>query len=144
GRGPVQRLGVGDLAHRAEVHHRHAVGDVVHHRQVVGDEDHRQVVALLHLLEQVEDLRLDGDVERGDGLVADQHLGFQYEGAGQGDPLALPAGELGRAPAAGVLGVQTDRLEGGVHTAPDLLATAVDALDLQPLGHDVADLAARV
>ena len=34
----VDRLGIGELDDLAEVHHRHAVGDVLHHREVMGDE----------------------------------------------------------------------------------------------------------
>ena len=48
------------------------------------------------LQEQVDDLRLDRDVERGDRLVADEHVGLHGERAGDGDALALAAGELVR------------------------------------------------
>ena len=50
------------------------VADVLHHGQVVGDEHHRQAVAGLHVLEQVQDLRLDRHVEGGHRLVADDQL----------------------------------------------------------------------
>ena len=67
----VQRLPIGNFHEPAEVHHGHAVGDVAHHGQVVGDEKVGQPVLGLEVLEQVDDLRLDRDIERGDRLVAD-------------------------------------------------------------------------
>ena len=46
--------------------------------------------------DQVEDLALDGDVERGGRLVGDQQVGLAGERHGDGDALALAAGELVR------------------------------------------------
>ncbi len=60
------------------------------------------------LQEQVDDLRLDRHVERGDRLVADQHVGLHGQRARDGDALALPAGELVRI-ALGEIGVEPDR-----------------------------------
>ena len=53
---------------------------------------------LLHL---GEDLRLDGDVERGGGLVGDQQVGLVQQRDGDGDALAHAAGELVRIGASG-------------------------------------------
>src|SRR3546814_20367402 len=53
--------------------------------QVVGDEDERQLELLLEVLQQVDDLRLDRDVERRDRLVADHHLGAAGKGAGDAE-----------------------------------------------------------
>ena len=50
----------------------------------------------LQRLQQLEDLRLDGDVERGGGLVGDQQVGLVGERHGDHDALALAAGELVR------------------------------------------------
>ena len=46
--------------------------------------------------QQVQDLRLDGDVERGGRLVGDQQLGVVGERHGDHHPLPLAAGELVR------------------------------------------------
>jgi hypothetical protein len=56
----------------------------------------RQVVLPLQPAQQVDDLGLDGDVERGDGLVAYHQLRAQDHGAGDADALALAAGEFMR------------------------------------------------
>ena len=41
----------------------------------MGDEQHRHVHLALQVLERLEDLRLDGDVERGRRLVGDEQIG---------------------------------------------------------------------
>ena len=47
---------------------------VANDREVVRDEEIGQPEVALQVLEQVEDLRLDRDVERGDRLVGDEQL----------------------------------------------------------------------
>src|SRR5690242_16696335 len=76
-----QSLGVGmpraceDLTLRrhldnlAQIHHRNAVSDVLDDRQIMTDEEQREAELPLQILQQVDDLRLDRDVERGDRFV---------------------------------------------------------------------------
>ena len=104
------RLAVADLDDLAEVHHRDLGAEVPHDREVVGDEQERDVELPLQVLEQVDDLRLDRHVERGDRLVGDQQLGVQGQRAGDADALALAAGELVGV-AVVVLRVEPDDLE---------------------------------
>ena len=89
-----QPLGLAELDDAAEIHDGDAVRDVAHHAQVVGDEQDGQAEPLLQLEQQVDDLRLHRDVERGDELVGDQALGLDRQRAGDADALALAAGEL--------------------------------------------------
>ena len=91
-------------------HHREPVADLRRDAQVVGDEDHREVHAITDLVQQPQDLRLDGHVERGHRLVGDQHVRLQRQRAGDADPLALAAGELVREAVVGAL-VQADDRE---------------------------------
>ena len=120
----VERLGLGQLDDAAEVHDRDAVGDLADDREVVRDEDVGQVELALQALEQVEDLRLDRDVERRDRLVADDQLGPQRERAGDADALALSARELVRV-AVVVLRVQAARAPSararGARVSPSVL-----------------------
>jgi hypothetical protein len=60
--------------------------------------------------QQIDDLRLDRDVERGDRLVADDDIGLHGERAGDRDALALATRELVRV-AAGEGGIEPDRRE---------------------------------
>src|SRR5690606_38941853 len=78
----------------AQVHDGHAVGYVPDHTQIVADEQIGKAVLLAQVHEQVDDLRLDGYVQRGHGLVAHQELGFDHQRAGNADALALAAGNL--------------------------------------------------
>ena len=58
----------------AAEHHEHVVGDLGDHAQVVRDEQDRHAALVAELAEDVEDLGLDRDVERGRRLVGDQQL----------------------------------------------------------------------
>src|SRR3954471_2454921 len=89
----VDRVRVALLDDLPEVHHRDPVAHPPDDSEIVGDEEVREPELLLQVLEQVEDLRLDRDVERRDGLVAHDQLRIQGECARDADALALPAGE---------------------------------------------------
>lgn len=83
---------------------------MTHHRQVVRDEDVGDPQLLLQLVEQVQHLRLHGEVQRGDRLVTDDHVGVQRQGTGDPDALALPTGELLRV-FVGRTGAEPDEVE---------------------------------
>src|SRR5574337_1125665 len=92
----VERLAIGDLHDLPEVHDGHPVGDVTDDGQIVRDEEVGQVVLRLEVLQEVDDLRLDRDVQCRDRLVADDEGRLHGERAGDPHPLALAAGELVR------------------------------------------------
>ena len=75
----VQLVGGGQLDDLAGVHDRDPVAQPGDHAEVVGDQQHDEPEPLLEVGDQVEDLRLDGDVERGGRLVGDQQLRFAGE-----------------------------------------------------------------
>ena len=99
--------------------------------QVVGNEQVGQVERLTQVRQQIEDLCLDGDVERGDGFVADQETRLHREGAGDADTLALPAAELVRI-AACVKVVQAHHLQQFADPGADL-GTREDVMHQQDL-----------
>ena len=78
--------------------------------------------------EQVEDLRLDRDVECADRLVGDDEVGAQRQRTGDSDPLALAAGERVRE-AVGRIGRQADEPE---HLGYALLAGALRSRSRAP------------
>ena len=126
---------VGDLHDAAEVHHRHPVADVLDHREIVGDEQEGELQLVLQVHEQVDDLRLDGDVERGHRLVADDELRVEREGPRDPDPLALPPGELvgirTQVPAA-----EADPLEQRLHPLLPFAAARGEVVDEHGLPDD--------
>jgi hypothetical protein len=102
-----QGLGVGvlrageDLAtspcsRTAVAHHHHLVGDLADHAQVVADEQHAHAVLALHLGDQLQDLALDGHVQRRGRLVGDQQLGLAGQRHRDHHALLLAAGQLVR------------------------------------------------
>ena len=76
---------------------------------------------LLDFVQQFEHLRLHGNVERGDRLVRDQHVGIECQRAGDRDALALAAGELMRV-ARDRVGRQVDQFQQVARSCQRLLA----------------------
>jgi hypothetical protein len=62
----------------------------------MGDEKVCQVHLFLQLLQEIDDLRLNRNIQRGDRLVADNKFGGHGQSAGNTDALALPAAKLVR------------------------------------------------
>ena len=125
----VELVAVGDLGDAAEIHHRDPVGDVAHDREIVRDEQVAELQPFLQVLEQVDDLALDRDVERGDRLVADNKSRLERKRARDPDTLTLPARELVRI-ALGHVGEETDLAEelgDPVMLAAAVLDQAIDA-----------------
>src|SRR5262249_17111489 len=71
---------------------RHVLND----GEIVTDEEEREAELALQILQQVDDLRLDRNIERRDCLIAHDQVGLGGERARYGDALALSAGELVR------------------------------------------------
>ena len=74
------------------MHHDHPIGEQVGVERVVAD-DHGRAPGE-RSRERLPHLAGHGDVKRGQRLVEQQQPGFGGEGAGHGDPLRLPAGQL--------------------------------------------------
>ncbi len=85
------RPGLDDLA---VGHHADPIGDLAHDRQIVGDQQHRHPEAALQVLQQGQDLGLDGDVERRGRLVGDQQIRLIGERHRDHHALSLAAGQL--------------------------------------------------
>ena len=65
----VQLIAAGKLHQRSKIYDRHLLGDVPHDRQVVLNKDVGQTQLLLNVDHQIDDLRLNGHVQRQDNLV---------------------------------------------------------------------------
>ena len=94
--GVEELAGASALDDLAGVHDHHPVGPGGDDTHVVGDEQDCHVEALAKRVDQVEDLRLDGDVERGRRLVRYQQLRLARQSHRDHHPLAQPAGKLVR------------------------------------------------
>jgi hypothetical protein len=123
--------------HPPEVHDDHSVTQVADDTEVVRDEDHGEPQAVTQVMKELEDGRLHGHVERRNGLIGDDHLGFDDQGAGDGDALALAPGEL---PGFAVQSPYRETDHAHKFPASGLLVRARDeTMDLQELAQDLAD-----
>ena len=82
--------------HAAGIHHGDLVGHFGDDAKIVGDQDDRHAGFLLQFAQQVEDLRLHRDIERGGGFVGDQQVGRAGQRHGDHHALAHAAGHLVR------------------------------------------------
>ncbi len=86
----------GAFHHLAGIHDRDPVGHARNDAEVVGDQQQRQAEFALQRLQQAEDLRLHGDIERGGGFVGDQQFRLAHQRHRDHHPLAQAAGKLVR------------------------------------------------
>jgi hypothetical protein len=126
----------------AEVHDRHAVGDVAYDAQIVRDEEVGQTEAHLELAEEIQDLGLNRDVEGRDGFVANEELRPGGERTSDADALLLTARELVRI-AVLERAIEPDALEELEHAGAALVSWK-RAVKLDGLAHGVADGPARI
>jgi hypothetical protein len=111
------------------------------HGEVMRDQQKAHAVLADQGLQQVEDLRLRGDVERGGRLVGDQQARVQRDGHGDADALALAARQLVRVARRAEIGTGRP----GPAVARGVARRAARrAVDRQRLGHLVADGLHRV
>ena len=101
---------------RPGIHHVDPLGVARHHAEIVRDDDERHVEPARQPVHQLQDLRLDGHVERGRRLVGDDELGIAGDRDRDHDALAHAARELVRIllEAAGRIGDadQAEQLDG--------------------------------
>ena len=136
---PEQDPGLGRLDHPARVHYLDPVRVPGDHPHVVGDQQHGHAEAVFEVMQQGEDLRLDGHVQGGRRLVGDQQLGLTAQRHRDHHALAQPAGELMRVIVEPLRGPgQADQPE---HLNGPLLGRRPARPLVQPdrLGHLVAD-----
>jgi hypothetical protein len=76
-RGSANIASAAFLDEPARVHHRDAIGHAGDDAEIVGDDDHRHAELALQRADQLEDLRLDGHVERVVGSSAISSFGLQ-------------------------------------------------------------------
>ncbi len=89
-------MGVAALDDLAAMHHADPLGHFAHDAEIVGDEQHGHVELGLEIEEKLQDLRLDGHVERRGRLVGDEQVRLVGERHGDHHPLPLAAGKLMR------------------------------------------------
>ena len=95
-RGLEQCGGAAVLDDLPGIHHQDAPDGVGDHAHIVGDQDEAHAAIALEREQQLQDLRLNGHVERGRRLVRDQNLRVACDRHGDHHPLVHAAGKLMR------------------------------------------------
>ena len=124
------RAGLDDVA---RVHDGHPIGDLGHHPEIVGDEEERHAPLALQRLQQLQDLRLEGDVQGRAGFIGDEEAGPGRDGDGDHDALLHPPRELVGIFVIAPLAVRDPH---GLEEPEDTGTARVGAVD----GQDLADL----
>ena len=134
----------GSVLHDAtKIKHHDAVGDVLHNAEVVGDKNQGQAKVALQLPQQVDDLRLDADIQGRDGLVADHQPRPRDQSAGNVDALTLATREFVRI-AIHLIGQQAHTLHHRRHPRLHLDARKAAVMGGQRFGNDLPCRHARV
>ena len=106
-----QLLGGRLLDNLAGVHNRDVMSDLGDQCQVVRNEDHGKAELGLKIVKQLDDLLLDGNVQSGRGLVADDQFGVAGKGHSDQNALTLTTGKLMRIALERTLGVEAHELQ---------------------------------
>ena len=78
------------------LHHEHAISYITDDRKVVRDEEQGEPEFGLEVGEEIENLCLDGYVQRRHRLIADHEFRFEHEGSRDAYTLSLAAREFVR------------------------------------------------
>ena len=134
----IELIRVRCLYYSSKVHNSDSVRNMSDYQQVVRDEEISNTELFLQLFKHIDDLRLDGNVQRGYGFVADDEFGIYSQRSRDTDTLSLAAGELVDV-SCRVLRVQSDQF----HEAEDLLSAlcfvGIEFMDVQGLADDLFD-----
>ena len=84
------------LDHLPGIHHQHMIADLGDNPEIMRDEDHRRAGIPPKVAQKIENLRLNGHVERGCRLIRDDQRGITGERHGDHCALAHAAGEFVR------------------------------------------------
>ena len=118
----VNHLGRGVLDNAAQIHHGQVIADVFDHGQIVGDEQVCQMQFVLKVLQEIDDLRLNGNIQGTDRFVTHNEFRRQGQSSGNTDPLPLTTGKFVRI-TTGSRGGQAHTIQKRSHTVTTLLST---------------------
>ena len=127
----------------AQMKNADAVGNIFNHREVVGDEEVCKPRLVLDVLHQVDNLRLNGHIERRDTLIGNDQLRVHDKRPGDADTLPLTTGKLMRVPVC-MFRRQTYLVEDVCHHLGPLFLGMVPVMDIQPLCNDIRYFLARI
>ena len=136
----IDLFGGADFHNFSRIHHGDTVRRARHHAQIVRDENCRGVKLLLKPAQKVQNLRLNGHVQRRRRLVGKQNLCPRGKRDGKHRTLAHAAGEVVRIELhARVWAVDADQLHQLQHTRAQRIAGNLRLVDQNRFGNLRAD-----
>ena len=78
------------------IHNAYTICNIGNHAEVMSDENYRQIVLSFHIIDQLQDSRLNRHIESCRRLIADQDLRIACKGNCNDNALPHTAGELER------------------------------------------------
>ena len=105
-RGVEQIVDQGLFHHLARIHHINPVAKLCDHAQVVRDHHDRALIGLSQIAQQMQNLRLGRDIQRGGGFIGHQNLRVHQQGRRNRHPLAHSARKLVRVAAQDHIGIR--------------------------------------
>ena len=125
------------------LHHHDPMTERAHDLQIVGNEEIAQAALVLQFAQEVDDLGLNGQIERRGRLVEQDEFRFERDCPRNSDALALAAGKLVREARQDVV-----RKPGAdkrlLHALQPITFVVAEPIDDQPLLDDLADRHARI
>ena len=88
---------------------------MLYHAEIMCDKEIADALFFLNILQKVDNLCLDGNVERRNRFVADDKVGFECQRSRNSDSLSLAAGKLMRI-SPDVVRFQSNRFQQLLHT----------------------------
>lgn len=80
-----------NLSKHTVLHDRDPVAQMRDDRQIMTDEDIGKFLLLAQILKQIEEFRLDGDIQCGCRLIQQENMWFKNKGSRNRHPLTLPS-----------------------------------------------------
>ena len=91
GRGFIQSFGICHLYNFSQIHYCNKVTQIPNNIDIVGNDQHGQFLLFPKIQQQVQNLRLNGNIQCCGDLVADQKLRLEGKASGNVDSLPLPS-----------------------------------------------------
>src|SRR5579862_18137 len=136
-------FGGADFDEAAGLHHGDPICKLSQNGHAVRNDDRGQTKIALKLREQLEDLSANRNIQRRNGLIANDYVRTHYEGTGDIDPLALSTGKFVRKTFENIR-LQADRSDDFVKPCPTVGGTQLRLVNVERLGHDVANSHPRI
>ncbi|MNC40476.1 hypothetical protein D3C75_891880 [compost metagenome] len=139
----VQFFTFSQLNHFTKVHYGHTVTDMLNHGQVMCNKKICESKTVLQFFQQIDHLRLNGDIQCGDRLIADDEFGIHRERTGDPDTLALSTREFMRI-TCGMVMVESNHIQQLFNPFFAFCTASSHPVNVQRLANDIRNRKPRI